>query len=328
MATPARPRRNLDRQDLSELPVTTAAATTYGWTRSAQRHAVGTGDLVRIRRSVLACAPWIDEAAAGRVGLEAAILQSARASTLTCSRAVISHSSAAIAIGIPTYGDLARACLTVPAGTALRDLAHAHLHRASVSIREVQVLDGFRVTASARTVLDIARERGSDAGVVAADFALRERLTSIADLREELQLCTRWPGAKAARATVLLADARSESVLESLSRLRIMSGPLPPPEPQTLIYDRQGRFLGRCDFYWDELGVIGEADGDIKYRVGRAAVDAQVDRQTALEGTGLSVVRWGWSDLYDFAVVERRIERAAARRRLQRSRRSWIAVPA
>jgi hypothetical protein len=68
-----------------------------------------------------------------------------------------------------------------------------------------------------------------------------------------------------ARRVVAFADARAESPLESISRLRMREHGVPAPEPQVEIWI-DGRFAGRVDFYWDEYGVIGEADGWGKYR--------------------------------------------------------------
>ncbi len=52
--------------------------------------------------------------------------------------------------------------------------------------------------------------------------------------------------------------------------------------------------VGRCDFYWDEPGVFGEADGRSKYD-SRDVLTAEKERQEDLERLGLVSVRWGWS---------------------------------
>lgn len=41
---------------------------------------------------------------------------------------------------------------------------------------------------------------------------------------------------------------------------------MPMPELQVRFYDASG-FIGRVDFFWRQLGIIGEADGRIKFRV-------------------------------------------------------------
>ena len=47
------------------------------------------------------------------------------------------------------------------------------------------------------------------------------------------------------------------------------------------------------DFYWDEFGVAGEADGRGKYD-DRDVLSAEKDRQEDLENLRLAVTRWRW----------------------------------
>jgi hypothetical protein len=302
-----RPSRNAGRSTWPEPVITTDAARSAGWTEAAQRHAVRVGDVERLQRGVLGRPVASDPESSERALEEAANLRAAQAASLACPRAAISHLSAAIAYSVPTVGDIGRPCLTVPAGTALRHLAHAHLHRATLLDSEVSVKDGYRIVSPARAVMDVARERGVGAGVVAADYALRAELTDRGGLAAAFELCAGWPGRKAARITLLSADADAESPLESLSRLQIAQMGLPKPQLQPSIGDQYGRFIGRCDFYWDEFGVVGEADGDLKYEGGRPVIVQERRRQKLLEETGLIVVRWGWSDLFTFDAVARRL---------------------
>jgi hypothetical protein len=198
------------------------------------------------------------------------------------------------------------------------------LHRATLADSDVVMLEGYKVAAAARTVMDVARERGIEAGVVAADHALHNHLTNAAELRDALDLCRGWPGRKAARMTLLCADGDAESPLESLSRLRMAVYRIPAPRPQRELCDEHGQFLGRCDFYWDEFGVVGEADGDLKYEGGQPTIVAERARERLLEDTGLIVVRWGWQDLYSFDRVARRLQTAFARGARSGSRqRRW-----
>lgn len=124
------------------------------------------------------------------------------------------------------------------------------------------------------------------------------------------------------------ADPRSESPLESVSRLAIRDAHLPAPwlQPTVLV---DGRFVGRPDFYWDEFGVTGEADGWEKYEAGWQRLRDEKRRQERFEEAGLVVVRWGSDDLDRFDRVAERLL-AAFRRgsRLPRSERRWVARPA
>ncbi|MGH8962686.1 MAG: hypothetical protein ACRDWT_16110 [Jatrophihabitantaceae bacterium] len=62
------------------------------------------------------------------------------------------------------------------------------------------------------------------------------------------------------------------------------------------LFDTGGRFVGRADFYWPEFGVVGEADGRMKYD-DRTVLLAEKRRREALEALGLIVVRWHWTDV-------------------------------
>jgi hypothetical protein len=322
-----RPTRSAHRA-LPEGPFTVRAASANGLTPAAQRHAIGLGDLERLRRGVLDEPVAPDPTLPRRRIAEAANLRAARASSLACRRAWISHFAAAIALGIPTFGDIARPCLTVPAGTALRALAGVHLHRATVLDADRITVDGYPVTAPARTIMDIAREHGVPAGVVAADYALHEGLTDHESLRAAFDQCARWPGRKSARITLASADGAAESPLESISRLRMAATGLPTPRPQIRICDEYRRFIGRSDFYWDEFGVVGESDGDLKYERGSAAIVEERQRHKEFEDLGLIVVRWGWSDLFAFHKVARRLRAAYARgHRPGSPERRWGTLP-
>jgi hypothetical protein len=281
-----------------------------GWSTDAVRHAVDSERILR-RRPGLYAAP--EAAADPGAARTAANLMSARAAAEGCDRAVISHASAALGHELPTVCRLDRACLTVQSGTALRRLARVHLHRATLWADDIVIQVDFPITSPARTVLDLAREHGVDAGVAALDQALRRQLVSSEELTFQLEHCRGWPGYRRAAATVALADGLAESPLESLSRLRIAGAGLPAPELQRVFHTRGGRFVARCDFYWPQYRVVGEADGNAKYDAGREAIVAERRREQALRELGLEVVRWEWADLRHFEMVATRLRTAFAR---------------
>lgn len=248
-------------------------------------------------------------------------LEVARAATRKCGRAAVSHSPAAVTYGLPIIGR-PRPCVTVTAGTPLRRLTRVHLHRATLTASDVVAILGYPTTSPARTVLDIARERGVDAGVAAADAALRLGLVGPDDLARALESCAGWPGRAAARRTVEWCDGDAESALESLSRLRMRSCGLPVPVLQAEIGDPTGGFVGRCDFYWPECGVVGECDGELKYDT-RAVLIEERRRERALRQLGLVVVRWGWADLGRFESVAAELRAAFARGQRPGTGRRW-----
>ncbi len=218
-------------------------------------------------------------------------------STMPAERAVGSISAAALH-GLPLWGlDLSRVHTVEPGdGSGTRSTKSAVLHRDHRPIEPVDI-DGIAVVGVARVVVDIARASGRDVAVVVGDEALRKKLCTPDDLGRELALIDGTPGCVAARRAVRLMDGRSESVLESRSRLAMLDAGVPTPIPQYEIID-DGRVLARVDFAWPELGVIAEADGEVKY-VGdtRAILAREKYRIDRLIELGWRVVRWSWGDL-------------------------------
>ncbi|MBE7189534.1 MAG: type IV toxin-antitoxin system AbiEi family antitoxin domain-containing protein, partial [Jatrophihabitans endophyticus] len=237
-------------------------AAAAGWTSSALRHAVRCGRVARVRRGVYT----------GCGQITPAVLD--RAAALTFPSIPLSHTSGARVWEVPLVGVRHhRTEMTVaPVGNA--DLAGVYSYRARVRDHELAVRDGMLVTSPARTVLDLARHHPTLTAVVALDHVLHNGLATADELRDVLDFCRSWPGAARARKAVALCDSRSESPLESLSRLVFPRLGLPAPEPQVLIFDAHGVFVARSDFYWDHVGVVGEADGESKYDDGRAILVA------------------------------------------------------
>jgi very-short-patch-repair endonuclease len=95
---------------------------------------------------------------------------------------------------------------------------------------------------------------------------------------------------------------------------------LPAPELQYPLGDPD-RPTAIVDFFWEEFGVVGEADGLLKYddEEERLSLREEKLRQEAIEEMGFIVVRWTWDDIWrrpDW--VERRLRNAfreGARRR-------------
>lgn len=286
---------------------TRADARDLGWTDSAISRAVRSGRLVRLRRGHFAISsaqppdPWA----------------AARAAAMACGGSVISHRSAALAHGLPLLTPPpTRPDLTVqPRRTG--DVAGALLHRAGMPSEDVVDVAGISVTSVARTLIDLGRTVSVAAAVVTIDAALQRGLTDKEELLGVLNRCSNWPRARRAASAVTLADGRAESPLESLSRLAMRHESLPAPQLQAVIRDEYGNFVARCDFYWDEYGVFGEADGRGKYDQ-RSVLTAEKVRQEMLENLGLVGVRWGWHDVqYRRHLLGHRIRRGFERGQLR-----------
>jgi hypothetical protein len=124
---------------------------------------------------------------------------------------------------------------------------------------------GLLVTSPARTIVDLARTGPVTNAVVAADRAVRLGLCDESELWSEARdVPPRSRGRHRALLVADLVDGRSMSPGESLSRVQMFLLNLPGPDLQVRCEDERG-LIGYADFGWD--GVVGEFDGQVKYRV-------------------------------------------------------------
>ncbi len=231
---------------------------------------------------------------------------------------VASHASAAVLHGLPVWGlPLDRVQATRARRSGARRTAAVDLHAAAIDPDEVTVVDGVLVTVVCRTVVDIARSAPFEQAVAVADAALRARRTTRDALQEALRRARGRPGCPAARRAVAFADPRAESVGESRSRVAMLRAGLPVPVLQQPFVTRDGRELGRVDFWWPGQRVVGEFDGRVKYgrllRPGQTAGDAVVvekRREDLIRAEDTRFVRWGWVDIAPFDAVAGRLRHA------------------
>jgi hypothetical protein len=232
---------------------------------------------------------------------------------------VVSHVSAAVLHGLRVWAvPLDRVHVTRARRNGGRCRALVHVHTAPLDPEETAVIDGVPVTSLARTVADLARSLPFEQAVVLADSALfhkRSDRVERGDLLEALARVRRWPGSPAAGRVIAFANGLSESVGESRSRIALAAAGLPPAVLQWEVRSGgTGPLIGRVDFAWPQLRVIGEFDGLVKYgrtlRPGQDPVEVLVAeklREDALRAEDLGVARWIWSDLTRFAPVAARI---------------------
>lgn len=217
--------------------------------------------------------------------------------------AVLSHWAAAALHGLPLLGAWpAKVHVTTPQGGSTRASGLVVRHPAPLPETDVAVVDGYRVTTVARTVVDLTRRLDFAGGVVVADAALQRRLSTPGKLDATLAAQALWPGIRQARRTIAFADGSSESPGESWSRVVVNGLGLPAPALQVVLQDRTGP-IGRVDFLWRDQRTVGEFDGKVKYggldaaRDPREVLWAEKKREDRLRGLGLEVARWWWSHL-------------------------------
>ena len=274
------------------------------------------GELVRVRRGAYARGSQADQLIEERHrGLVLGTAPQLR------DGAILSHGSAAVLHGLPVWPQAVER-VHVTRNRRGRGVKRSvvQVHGAPLLAVEIVLIDNMPVTSLGRTVLDLARTLPMTQAVAAGDRALASGLTR-RELDVGLIAIERWPGVRAARRAVEFLDVRSESVGESVSRVRLVEEGLPRPELQREIFGLDGRLIARVDFYWEEHKTIGEFDGKIKYsrlllKPGQRIEDVIFDekvREDELRDLGLQVVRWLWNDLGRDGVLRERVLRAFAR---------------
>ncbi len=288
-----------------------------GLTDAALKQLFSAGTITRIRRG-----SYVDAATTANLELVERHTLAVRAALADQrDRPVVSHLSAVVAWGLPIWRmDLGTVHLTRQRRSAGRRTSTLHVHTAPLEPTDVVELDGVPLTSAARTIFDVACQLPFEQAVVLADAALHAGLVTPEQLRQQLTTgFGRWGRANAALAFDF-ADGRSESVGESRSRVGMYRAGLPVPNLQCTIRRADGRVVGRPDFDWAPVPLLGEFDGLHKYdryvRDGETSADVVVReklREDALRELGFLLVRWIWAELDDPAQLYRRISAALAR---------------
>jgi hypothetical protein len=262
------------------------------------------GDLVAVRRGVYAEAAYV----ASLTTFRDKRLLADRAACLRISRPhVRSHDSAAheLDLAILRPSD-PMTHVTRPGIVGSHNRFGVKHHLAPYAIDRVVEVGGIAVLGPARTGLDIAREHGLRAGVVAIDSARRAGAT-LTELELEVALMRSWPEVTVAREAIDLSDPDTDSIGETLM-LELVTE-LGYGRPQTQFGLTANGRTAWCD---QRLGRhLFEFDGEVKYhRVedgGFAIASAEEvvwrekQRQDWLCGFKLGMSRVVWADHFGAA---------------------------
>jgi Transcriptional regulator, AbiEi antitoxin/Protein of unknown function (DUF559) len=258
------------------------------------RAMVQRGELVRIGWGYYATADLAD--LIPRLPTGRLLLAAGAAAAALGPSAVVSHQTAAQLHGLSMLGPPpAMLSVTRPPGVGSRSgRSGVRVHCAALPAEHVGGRLAVPVTTVPRTVIDLARVLDYRAGVVLADSALQQKLTSKKELSAVIAACPRWRGVRRAARVVEFADSRAESPLESLARVVFADCGLPTPELQVEIRDEE--FIGRVDFFWREFRTIAEVDGAWKYDDRNLAM-RQFRRDKRLREAGYEVVHFDWKEI-------------------------------
>ncbi|WP_017612650.1 PDDEXK family nuclease [Nocardiopsis salina] len=216
--------------------------------------------------------------------------------------------------GLPSW-DGRTVHMIVPGPGTKRHRQRVTLHTWEVGPEEVTAADGvIRVTVPGRTLRDVVLHVDRETAVSLIDSALQRGLVREEGL-EELALANgQRKGCVRTRPWWDLADGRAESPLESWVRLACADAGLPPTSLQRRFLDGTGRIIAVADLWWEDLQLIGEADGLGPHGLPEVlARDRRRQNALQLSHPGVRIVRFTWQDAMRPGYITAALARAAGR---------------
>jgi very-short-patch-repair endonuclease len=277
-------------------------------------HLVHSGDLVRARRGCYVRGGWW---AGLKPGTRSRHLIHAHAhGTLTTSAGsfVYSHTSGARLRRLRLWNVDDRihlTQLTCPSGVSHGSDVVAHTR--GLRPGDVSFVEGLPCTSLERTVVDCCLMFNLRQSLILVDHACRLG-ADLQVLRARCAELTGRNGVVAFRSALELADPRSESPGESLTRELLHRLKIEPPEPQHVVHTPLGEH--RLDFAWRKRKVALEFDGKSKYfdyQPTGEVLFAERRREKALIEQRWIVVRIEWKDLFNEMEFKYRVLRALGR---------------
>lgn len=277
---------------------------------------------------------FVEAARWQQAGLERQHVLRAMATTMSLQTPVVlSHAPAAALHGLhlmPRRVSLPgrRLHLTRQSAGPSHVSTHYTLHRSYGADQCAQPIDGVPVVLPVLAAFGVAELDGMVAGVVALDAALHQGKTTLKEAQGWLTRLRRRPGSAVIRRVIEAADGLSESPLESQARL-VVSALGHRMRLQVVLTTAEGAFVARVDGLIEELGVVLEVDGRVKYvgDNGSGSVEALLSekrRDSAIRDLGYGIVRLDRLALDEPSQLDSRIQDAAVRAHPSVRRRSSI----
>ena len=233
----------------------------------------------------------------------------------------LSHTSGCVAHQVEVWGTpLDVVHVTRLDGGAGRIEAGVVHHEGLVLDHEVGTVDGMRVLAPQRCVLEAGSLATPESALVLLNSALHLKRCSISELGDQFDLMAHWPRVRHLHVPIRMCTDKAESVGETRGLWLFWTQGLPAPVLQFEVYDGV-RLVGRTDYAWPKSRGLGEFDGKVKYgRLLRPGQDPgevvfnEKRREDQLrEVSDAWMIRLVWSDFDHPNEVAARMRRLLAR---------------
>lgn len=211
--------------------------------------------------------------------------------------AVFSGATAAALLGLPMlYSSTARTAveLTVPPHRRRPVQLGVRAHAGNLPSGDVIEVAGIWITAPARTFLDLAAYLTLEDLVALGDAMLHRGMVDTTILAAKLDGAAGRRGVRTARSALPLLDRRSQSVPESVMRVRIGAAGLPLPTPQLAVWDGD-LLVAHVDLGYDQQFIAIEYDG--RLHADPAQYRRDIYRYRSLTTLGWRVLRLCDGDL-------------------------------
>lgn len=179
--------------------------------------------------------------------------------------------------------------LWVPPDATIRKRAGIRALHTDLAAADVTTRFGVRVTAPARTLVDLARLAPIGLVVGLVDAALRDKHCTLVDLQTALSSVSGLRGVVGARRAVALARAGTRSLRETRLRLILVTAGFPCPVVGFLIHDGD-LILAEADLAYPHLLIWIEYDG-YEVHSQRETFRRDRSRQRLVERRGWFVLR-------------------------------------
>ncbi|WP_299051512.1 hypothetical protein [uncultured Nocardioides sp.] len=230
----------------------------------------------------------------------------------------LSHVSSVLVQGGVVWGHcLDRVHVTRLDGRSSRVEADVTFHAGRLTEDDVVEVDGMLVTRPDRAAIEAASLADGERALVVFDSMTHLGLCTPEDLLHRSDLMADWPNTRRLHIPLRMVEPGADGPGESRGRWLFRQHRIPQPVVQHEVRTPDGELIGTTDWWWREFRLLGEFDGQWKYRrllrpgqdPGEVVFGEKNREDRMREATGCGMVRLIWSDYSRPTVTAQRIRR-------------------